>query len=153
MRALPIRLGLAMVLASVFQVGAARAANPDNDEFCGTPDNSNNAEVCFFEHDKSQGCFTDTPYTGGPTAFTDLKQRLYDYCPDKNKNMGDSISSVMNASNGYLLLFEHDNFRGRMFCLKPNRLFDDLKKASFGDLASSLKIEPRVDDVTYQNCH
>lgn len=137
MRRSLLSLALAGLLTAVLPVQVeAQPAPADNNDFC------DSSEVCVFEHDSLNGCMTDIPYRGAFIAIPDLKQRRWDGCP--NKHMGDSISSMTNEvgpSGPDVFLYEHDHYRGRVYCVPAGARVENLKTTGFGDKASSIKIE------------
>jgi hypothetical protein len=88
-------------------------------------------ELCVFKDANAGGCVFDLFYDG--TVEGGLEQ---DYASCKGQKMKDSISSYQNRSPAWLMMWEHPDKKGFLYCVVPRGSGNVLK--SFNDKASSL---------------
>jgi hypothetical protein len=64
---------------------------------------------------------------------------------------GDRASSVWNESDSAWVMYQHDTFEGRHYCIRPDEKVSDLHRPQwqFGDMASSVRRLPTTECGRY----
>lgn len=126
-----------MVATSVVASPAPPASADSEDGRC--DDN----EMCVFKDANSTGCVFDLLYDDA-TVEGGLDQN---YTTCKGQKMKDSISSYQNRAPSWLMMWEHPNQKGFLYCVVPRGSGNVLK--GFNDKASSLAMANPEDFANY----
>jgi hypothetical protein len=113
-------------IASAALTASALAAEPA-DAYTKTKGYCTGNTLCEFSDGGFTNNFARWVFNTPPQPIDDYSQWQYEVTfLDSEKNLNDSISSIWNNSNRWVVLFEHDHQRGNHICFPPGTAVNDL---------------------------
>jgi hypothetical protein len=121
------RAAVAVSAGAVLAVSALAAEPAGAETFTKTKGYCTGNTLCEFSDGGFTNNFARWVFNTPPVDIDDYSKWNYEVTfLDSEKNLGDSISSIWNNSNRWVVLFQKDHQRGNHICFPPGTAVNDL---------------------------